>query len=240
MGLKFNIRYWVRFFVMVFDGQLFQFIEIIFFVIKKDVSEYIGVFDVIQDIILLFIIVEDFVSGRMIIEIIYRYVNEFLDLKFVLIDFIKRISLFIFQFVIKIRYDVLKVLVKFNKDCIVILDGVILQFNFVVIDSSDIDKLIVFGVLFLSIYIELIFIRVFDKYNVKDVIFEVYDIRYIVLNLIKQVGILYFLMLIKILFVNRELWLVVILYVFDLIFFFWKELENVEFVSDNKSVIFNL
>jgi len=115
IGLKPNTRYWARLFAIASDGQLSQSTEIISFVTKKDISEYTGVFDSVQDTTLPFITVEDPASGRMIIEITYRYVNESLDSKPVLIDFTKRTSSSIFQFVIKIRYDVLKALVKLNK-----------------------------------------------------------------------------------------------------------------------------
>ncbi|AEM74183.1 fibronectin type III domain-containing protein [Caldicellulosiruptor acetigenus] len=239
-GLKPNTRYWARLFAMASDSQLSQSTEIISFVTKKDVSEYTGVFDTVQDTTPPFITVEDSVSGRMIIEITYRYVNESLDSKPVLIDFTKRTSSSIFQFVIKIRYDVLKALVKLNKDFIVTLDGATSQFNFAAIDSSDIDKLTVSGVSPSSIYTELTFIRASGKYNVKDAISEVYDIRYTASSLTKQVGISYFPMPIKISLVNREPWSVAIPYVFDLTSLSWKEPENAEFASDNKSVTFNL
>lgn len=239
-GLKPNTRYWARLFAIASDGQLSQSTEIISFVTKKDVSEYTGVFDTVQDTTPPFVTVEDPASGRMIIEITYRYVNESLDSKPVLIDFTKRTSSSIFQFVIKIRYDVLKALVKLNKDCFVTLDGASSQFNFAAIDSSDINKLTVSGVSPSSIYTELIFIRASGKYNVKDAISEVYDIRYTASSLTKQVGISYFPMPIKISLVNREPWSVAIPYVFDLTSLSWKEPENAEFASDNKSVTFNL
>lgn len=239
-GLKPNTRYWARLFAIASDGQLSQSTEIISFVTKKDVSEYTGVFDTVQDTTPPFVTVEDPANGRMIIEITYRYVNESLDSKPVLIDFTKRTSSSIFQFVIKIRYDVLKALVKLNKDCFVTLDGASSQFNFASIDSSDINKLTVSGVSPSSIYTELTFIRASDKYNVKDAISEVYDIRYTASNLTKQVGISYFPMPIKISLVNREPWSVAIPYVFDLTSLSWKEPENAEFASDNKSVTFNL
>lgn len=227
-------------FAIASDGQLSQSTEIISFVTKKDISEYTGVFDSVQDTTLPFITVEDPASGRMIIEITYRYVNESLDSKPVLIDFTKRTSSSIFQFVIKIRYDVLKALVKLNKDCIVTLDGATSQFNFAAIDSSDIDKLTVFGVSPSSIYTELTFIRASDKYNVKDAISEVYDIRCTASSFTKQVGISYFQTPVKISLINREPWSVAIPYVFDLTSLSWKEPENAVFASDNKSVTFNL
>lgn len=240
IGLKPNTRYWARLFAIASDGQLSQSTEIISFVTKKDISEYTGVFDSVQDTTLPFITVEDPASGRMIIEITYRYVNESLDSKPVLIDFTKRTSSSIFQFVIKIRYDVLKALVKLNKDCIVTLDGATSQFNFAAIDSSDIDKLTVFGVSPSSIYTELTFIRASDKYNVKDAISEVYDIRCTASSFTKQVGISYFQTPVKISLINREPWSVAIPYVFDLTSLSWKEPENAVFASDNKSVTFNL
>lgn len=239
-GLKPNTRYWARLFAIASDGQLSQSTEIISFVTKKDVSEYTGVFDTVQDTTQPFITVEDPASGKMIIEITYRYVNESLDSKPVSIDFTKRTNQSIYQFVIKIRYDVLKALVKLNKDCIVTLDGASSQFNFTAIDSSDINKLTVSGISPSSVYTELIFVKASDKYYVKDAISEVYDIRCTASSLTKQIGISYFPMPIKISLVNREPWSAAIPYVFDLTSLSWKEPENAEFANDNKSVTFNL
>jgi len=239
-GLKPNTRYWARLFALASDGQLSQSTEIISFVTKKDVSEYTGVFDSIQDTTQPVITIEDPSAGKMIVEITYRYVNESLDSKPVSIDFTKRTNQSIYQFVIKIRYDVLKALVKLNKDCIVMLDGASSQFNFAAIDNEDINKLTMSGVSPSNVYIELTFIKASDKYNVSDAISEIYDIRYTASSSTKQIGISYFPMPIKISLVNREPWSVAIPYVFDLSSLSWKEPDSFEFASDNKSVTFNL
>lgn len=238
--LKPNTRYYARLFAIGSDGQISQATEIISFVTKKDVSEYTGVFEVVEDTTAPIVTVEDVSTNTMSVEITYKYVNGALDSKPVIIDFTKRVHGTISRFLLKIRYDVLGALIRLNKSCQVILDEANAEFNF---DSLNVDELKTLSISNFSpgnLYVELSFEKSSSRFNVPNAVSEIYDIKFLALTSTRQIGISSFNSPLEFTVSNREPWAIVIPYVFDPAVMSWKPPGSYKLSNDNKKVSFVL
>mgnify|MGYP003699990789 FL=1 len=238
--LKPNTRYYARLFAIGSDGQMSQATDIISFVTKKDVSEYTGVFEPIEDTTAPTVITEDVSNKTMIIEITYKYVNGTLDSKPVVIDFTKRANYDISQFVLKIRYDVLSALVRLNKSCQVILDEANAEFDFSSLNVDELKKLSISNFSPSNVYVQLSFVKSSSKFNIPNAISEIYDIKFLGMTSTQQIGVSSFNSPISFSILNREPWSTVVPYVFDPLIMNWKLPSSYKLSNNNKNVSFIL
>ncbi len=238
--LKPNTRYYARLFAIGSDGQLSLATEIISFVTKKDVSEYTGVFELIEDTTVPMVITEDISNRTMSIEITYKYVNTSLDAKTVVVDFTKRTNSNIIRFVLKIRYDVLGALIRLNKNCQVILDGASAVFDFSSLYVDELKKLSISNFSPSNLYIQLSFEKSSEKFNIPNAISEIYDIKFLALTSTQQIGISSFNLPISFTLKNKEPWSSFIPYEFDILNMNWKIATDYKVSSDKRDISFVL